>query len=391
MSLLFKRSGVIPPAQLAALQDDSVRTPAGVFVDADVAMRHDAVWAAVNRIAMPVAGLPVDVLRTVGKNREPVPAPQVIAEPSVVVDPVDWHYQMLSSLLLRGNCWADATEWAANRLPARLEPRHPDTVSWRKVGGELAFFTEGERRWLWPLGDLWHVGAFTPAGSVIGMSPVVYHAAAIGAGLAAQEFGARFFGDGGHPTAVVKAKQSLTEEQAKAIKAAVNRAMRGNREVAVLGADLEFETLSVTPEDSQFLDTMSYGVEQIARIFGLDPVLLGGSVKGSSLTYANREQRQQDYLVYPFGWWLGKMERALSRLLPAPRFVKFNTGALLRSDMETRHRVYDMRLRNGSMSRNEVRALEDEPPIPGGDLYGPMQSPAAPGTDKPKEGDDGVA
>ena len=379
MSLLFKqRSGVIPPAQLVALQSDSMSTPSGVHVDAETALRHDAVWAAVNRIAMPIAGLPIDTVRTVGKNREVIASPQVITAPSVVIDQIDWMYQQISSLLLRGNGWGDVTEWTdMGRLPSRIEPRHPDTVKWRNVGGELQFTVNGERRLLWPLGDLWHVAAFTPAGSVIGMSPIAYHAAAIGAALAAQEFSSRFFGDGGHPTALVKSKTALTEDQAKAIKASINRAMRGSREVAVLGADLDYEQISVTPEDSQFLETMNYGVEQIARVFGLSPELLGAATSGSSVTYANREQRQQDYLVYPFGWWLGKMERALSKLLTRPRNVKFNTGALLRSDMKTRHEVYDRRLRNGTMSRNEVRALEDEAPISDGDDYGPIQ-PAPP-------------
>ena len=388
MSLLFKQRGVIPPAQLAALQEDSMSTPSGVYVDADTALRHDAVWAAVNRIAMPIAGLPVDTVRIVGKDRQVLSSPQVIEQPSVMIDQIDWLYQQLSSLLLRGNGWGDVTEWAGGgRFPSRIEPRHPDSVKWRNASGELQFTVNGERRMLWPLGDLWHVAAFTPAGSVLGMSPITYHAAAIGAALAAQEFGARFFGDGGHPTALVKAKTSLTEDQAKAIKAAVNRAMRGSREVAVLGADLDYEQISVTPEDSQFLASMNYGVEQVARVFGLSPELLGAATSGSSVTYANREQRQQDYLVYPFGWWLKKMERALSRLLPRPQIVKFNTGALLRSDMKTRHEVYDRRLRNGTMSVNEVRALEDEPPIPEGDVYGPML--AAPTT--PNGGVDGAA
>jgi phage portal protein BeeE len=66
---------------------------------------------------------------------------------------------------------------------------------------------------------------------------------------------------------------------------------------------------------------------------------------------------------------LVRIEKALTRLLPRPQFARFNRAAFLRSDTDGRFAAYQTALRNGWMSVNEVRALEDEAPIETGDQY----------------------
>jgi hypothetical protein len=52
---------------------------------------------------------------------------------------------------------------------------------------------------------------------------------------------------------------------------------------------------------------------------------------GGVVTYANREQRAQDFLNNAINPWLARLEEALSAWFPRGTYVKFNTGALLRS------------------------------------------------------------
>ena len=94
------------------------------------------------------------------------------------------------------------------------------------------------------------------------------------------------------------------------------------------------------------------------------------AVSGQSLTYANVTDNDMQFLKHGLGIWLADVEDAWSEFLVNGTFVKFNTDALLRMDAEKRHQIYAARLASGTMTVNEVRALEDEEPFddPAADL-----------------------
>jgi phage portal protein BeeE len=94
--------------------------------------------------------------------------------------------------------------------------------------------------------------------------------------------------------------------------------------------------------------------------------MLGLLQKGASLTYANREQDVQNLLTTTLNLPIVVMQETLTSLIPNPQFVRFNTAALLRSDLETRYRSYETALRAGFMTVDEVRQLEDRQPLPEG-------------------------
>jgi phage portal protein BeeE len=90
-----------------------------------------------------------------------------------------------------------------------------------------------------------------------------------------------------------------------------------------------------------------------------------GSEAGGSLTYANVEQRDLDFLKYGVGPKITRLESALTGLLPRGQYVKFNTGALLRTDLKTRYESYALALAGPQpwLTVDEVRDLEDREPI----------------------------
>ena len=89
-----------------------------------------------------------------------------------------------------------------------------------------------------------------------------------------------------------------------------------------------------------------------------------GAVSGESVTYTNATQADLHYLKHSLSGPLTRIERALTALLPRPQVVKFNRDAILRSDPLTRAQVQEIRLRNKTVTVNEVRAIEDELPFP---------------------------
>ena len=139
---------------------------------------------------------------------------------------------------------------------------------------------------------------------------------------------------------------------------------------------LTYQQVSINPEDSQFIETERYSAEQIARIYNLIPP---EQIVPGSVTYNNRSERVEDFRTFVMGFWVTKLEQALSALLPRPQVVKVNTDALLRTDPMATAQIAEIRLRNKLATVNEYRRLADESPFddPQYDLPGvPSSAPA---------------
>lgn len=369
-------------AQLAAFADRSGMTTAGVVVDPDKAIRHSAVWAAIELIAGVGSSMPLDEYRMVAGQQVQVDLSSMFADPDPdpSISAVAFRAQMLRSAATRGNAYADVLG-AETGTPTGLVSIHPDRVSWKweKVNDlwQWSVYVDQVRRERWPNGDLFHFALFQQPGSPIGLSPIDYHKQSIGQALAAQRFGQQFFDGGGNPSIIIKPPARLSDDEARALKRQITDVTRGTREPLVMPREIEIEKMSIPAEDSQFLETQRFGVEEIARVFlGGFPELIGGSVSGSAITYANREQRNADFIALSLSpRYLVPFEQALSSLLPAGRWVRHNVDALLRSDLQARYASYktasEVSATMGAplLTINEMRQLENLPPVAGGDTY----------------------
>jgi HK97 family phage portal protein len=358
----------------ASMWDDMMGPYSPVAVGRETALSLAASSACIDTLATSVSSLPLDVLRESGTRRIPVtPTPGIVRQPSVLVDQDVWLYQVMESLLTDGNTFGEITSYGAGQWPTSIELIAPEQVVDRRViDGVPTVLLSGVRRELYPWGDLWHLpGRFVRAGSPFGESPVQRAKATIGAAVAAREFGSRFFGDGGHPGAILRSDQELTQEQASAIKKAFMNAVKGNRTPAVIGSGITYEPIVVDPNDSQFLDAMRFAIEEACRFWRVPPSMVYASTSGQSVTYANVSQADLAYLKHSLEGHLVRIERAFTKMLPRPQFARFNRNAFLRSDPEGRSVIVDRRLRNQTMTVNEARAIEDEQPFPGDEFDEP--------------------
>lgn len=352
----------------------SARTAAGITVNADSALRLSAVWACVRLLADTVSTLPVDVY---GKGRDGTTAaiatPPLLTRPSDAFGLVDWLHALTASLALRGNAYGVITgRTGAAGWPSQIELVNPDVVAVaRTTDGRIEYRIGGTE---YPRDDVFHVRAFTLPGALTGLSPIEYARQAVGLGLAAEQFGARFFGDNATPAGLIISKERLTAEQAGTLKSRWKaRVVEGSREIAIMSGDLSFQPLTIPPEESQFIETQRFTIAQVARMFGVPPEMIGGEA-GGSLTYANVEQRAIDFVTFALGPWVARIEAALSALLPRGQHVKLNTGALLRADLLTRYQAHEIGIRAGFLTIDEARALEDRAPLP--DPY-PVPTPGS--------------
>jgi HK97 family phage portal protein len=345
-------------------------TYANMPINPATALQHSAVWACVDLIASAISTLPLYAYRR--GERDPLPdLPPILRQPSATMNLPDWLYAALQSLLLRGNCYGQIVDRAgAGLLPSQVELLAPDRVQ-VTANGAVEYRVDGQEV---DPATIWHVKAFTSAGNVVGLSPIAYARQAIGLGMAAEKFAAQFFGDSAIPTGIITSDQHLHGDQAQTLKERWAARYGGERAapwsqlhgrgVAVLGNGAKFQPITIPPEESQFLETTRANVATVARYFRVQPELIGGE-SGGSLTYANVEQRALDFLQFGLAPWLVRMETAISGLLSSTTTVKFNAGALVRTDLLTRYQAHESAIRAGWKLPSEVRELEDLPPVAG--------------------------
>jgi len=346
---LFQIGSIVPASTYAA-----------VPVNPTTAMQHSAVWACVNLIAGSISTLPLAAYRDGDPN--PLPTlPPILRTPSAGWTLPDFTYAALQSLLLRGNTYGLIVDRAgAGLLPAQVELLAPERVQ-----------VEANSRIIWRIdgqevdpASVWHVKAFTAPGQVLGLSPIQHARQAIGLGLGAEKWAAKFFGESAIPSGVLTTDQDIRDDRAANLKARWKAGHQGNRDIAVLGNGAKFQAITIAPEEAQFLETTQANIRTIARYFGVQPELIGAD-SGGSLTYANVEQRALDFLTFGLRPWLVRLETALSALLSSTTTVKFNATALVRTDLLTRYQAHESAIRAGWKLRSEVRELEDLPPIAG--------------------------
>lgn len=329
----------------------------------DTALTLVPVFAATRLLADGVASLPLQTFRQQGATRARVDDPGLVRDPSQQGTAYDWLHRAMTSLTLRGNAFGYITQFDAEMHARQVEWLHPDEVT---VEDNRA---RSRPRWYWqgrPLDPdrVLHIPGYTLPGQVLGLSPIAAYALTIETGLLSQQFGRDWFKNGSVPASVLQTEHAVKPDDATVMKERFRRAASA-REPVVLGQGVEYKPIAVPPNESQFLATMKATVNQIAAIYGIPPEMIGGE-SGSSMTYANVEQQAINFVTYTLRPHLVKLETAISSLLPRPQYVKFNVDGIIRADLKSRYEAHSLALRDGWKSKDEVRALEELPPLPDG-------------------------
>jgi len=331
------------------------------------ALRVAAVVACVGLRAGAFAQLPLKSYRDVGGLPQMLdPQPELMRTPSDVVVPSVWKTQMSISRDLWGYALGGVTAWDAALYPRRVEWIDPSCVAWKILpGGRIDWRIDGQ-----PVDAsmLVHIPSrFVLPGNPVGMSPLE-HSGLVELARRAQDFGRDWFRHGAVPSAIIRSDEVMSTEQADTLLERITSRWR-NRQPAIIGKGLEYEQISVAADESQFLETVRQVAADIAISFNMPPEKIGAAISGQSVTYANREQNQQQYLVDSINPDLVVIQESLDRYSARGQYVRFNTGAFLRSDLMTRYRSYAIGVQNRFMLPNEARAFEEMEPIEGGDEF----------------------
>ena len=344
------------------------QTASGVVVTAESALGHPAVLGAVRLLAELTASLPLLVYERTGNGKrraEEHPVWRLLHEaPNEMMTPFTLKETLVLHLLTFGNAYLLVVRQAGK--PVALWPIHPTRVSLDTTGGVFTYrvsLPEGSRTY--PPSDVVHVPLLAQDG-LRGASPIQLAREAIGAALAAEEFAANYFANGAQPSGVLTVPGSLSPEAYKRLKESWNAAHGpGKRHgTAVLEQGTKFEPLSSTAEAAQLVESRQFAMRLIAAALRIPPHLLDPTARGA---YANVETQSLEFLTFSLQPMLTRIEEALSRKLFAPGepyFCEFLTEGLLRVDTRTRYSAYEVGIRAGFLTVDEVRARENLPPLP---------------------------
>ncbi len=361
---------------------------AGKRVNERSAMQMTAVYSCVRILSEAVAGLPLHLYRyTAEDSKEKAidhPLYRLLHdEPNPEMTSFIFRETLMTHLLLWGNAYAQIIRNGKGEVIA-LYPLMPDRMTVdRDEHGRLYYeyqMQDGDAPTMkGPTVDLkpeqvLHIPGLGFDG-LVGYSPIAMAKNAIGSAIACEEYGAKFFANGAQPSGVLEHPGVLKDPTR--IRDSWNETFGGSRnanKVAVLEEGMKYTPVSVSPEQSQFLETRKFNIDEIARIFRVPPHMVGDLERSS---FNNIEQMSLEFVTYTLAPWICRWEQNIYKALLSEEekktyFVKFNVDGLLRGDYKSRMDGYAVARQNGWMSANDIRVLEDLDRIPeeeGGDLY----------------------
>ena len=342
-----------------------------------------AAQRALNLIAGTACQLPLSDRREDGTTWGPR---QVLEDPWPQMGRAEWLTYQLHALMVLGDAMALPADYDSDGFPRQLVPIDPRYVQVRydtDAGAVVYDVLTSEGITTYSRTDVWHAkGLFLTSDGLRGVSTVHSARVAWQAALAVQQFGLNAYGSG-VPSGIVKVHlREIEQAQADTIKAQWTQAFV-DRVPAVLSELMDFTPIAWSPHDAEFLQVAQLSTAQVAFLFNLDPTDLDTTL-GSSMTYANREQRAYDRLLSSIGPLLIRIEQAFRFCLPRDHYAKFDKAALLWSDASTRAYVEQTELANGTVTINEVRRANGLPAF-GSWADQPFATPAAPPTAQPPD------
>lgn len=217
----------------------------------------------------------------------------------------------------------------------------------------------------WGLKDIKHLSRMRVPGTPYGLGPIQAAQVELRGTLDTAEYASEFINSGDVPTGILKTDQILTDDDATTARNQWETSRGGRSGVAVLGKGLDYRQNFISPRDAQFIESQNWNVTTVARLFGVPASLMLVALDNKGQTYQNVEQDWLGFVRFGLANDLIEIEDAFTDLLPRGQRARFNIEALLRADTKSRYEAHNLSLT--WRTPNEIRRIEGEEPIDGGD------------------------
>lgn len=353
----------------------------GIRVTPDTALGLPMLQNAVTLLAESCAQLSCEVFeRLDGGQRKPAvnhPAYDVLRhQPNPFQTPYDRTELLQFHAGLRGNGY-EFIERREDGNIAALWPLDPDKVTVMKGPDLLPYYRVAGFSDPLPMRLVHHV-RWSSKNGYVGMSPIALHADALGLSMALQQFAGKSFANGAAISGVIERPKEVTPIKDQGT---INGILDqwGNKfsgadnakKVAMLQEGMTFKPVSMNNVDAEIVSMLKLSGADIGRIYKI-PLPMLNDLEGAN--YNTVEQLLIMYVTFALLPWIKRHEQSAMRdfLLPDDRkkfFIEFNLSGLLRGDQKTRYEAYAIGRQWGWLSVNDIRRLENMPPVEGGDIY----------------------
>lgn len=347
----------------------------GVQVNADSALTVSAIWRGISLVAGDVAKTPMYLYRRQGQGKQIAdrhPAYQLIRrKPNPWMTAFDFKRTMTAHAIMAGSGYAWIDEHDGRTILRLLQP----SSTWRDVASRqsVTYITVLDgTAYAVPSEAMLHLRNLTWDG-VTGIGVVQKAREALGLSIAAERYGAAYFGNSARPNVAITYPTTLTREKKIEMRESWERAHRGignSNKVAILEGGVDFKEFGATNEEAQFLATREFQIRDIANWIGVPPHMLGDTTRTA---YASIEQENKSYLQVSLDYWMTAWEEECweKLLTPAEKaseeyVFEFLRKRLISMDAKAEQEVLTLQLNNGSLTVDEVRAMDNRDPLPGG-------------------------
>lgn len=352
------------------------RTKAGVDVDECSAMNYSVCWAATRLIAGSSGAVPLNLLKRLpGGGSEPQEDERLHSilhdSPNPEMSSMMWRATQVAQQINWGNCYNEIERDASGEI-LYLWPIHASRVKLKqRDDGSLVYLVRNNNGTDTPIAydDMFHVPSVISDDGRIGKGVIQHARESIGHAIATERYGAGWFGSGGRFNGVLEHPGRPDKEARANMRREWNEIYHdpaAPNKTAILWEGMKYTSIAASPEDSQFLESRQFMVEDVARWYGVPPHMIGHLLRA---TFSNIEHQQIEYVQHCLLPWLKLWEQEIWRKLLTTKqqrkgfFAKFNVDALQRGDMVTRTTALSQQFFNGALTQNQWAKIEDRPPL----------------------------
>lgn len=346
-------------------------------VTVDAALQISTVWACIDRRATTLASLPFFAYDKVKGQKIMSPDSRLYnllhESPNSRMTPFEYWRAMVMNHDLRGVAYARLDRDISTDEVISMWPMPTDQVEQKilkdgsivyayRIGNDVAVLAEASVYVMKNLGN-----GTTP------LDKLDFMRAGLDEAAKAQADASKLFGAAGKPAGILMIDRVLKPDQRAAVKRNFAEMGEGNTSrLHLLEADLKYQALAMTPEQQQLLETRKYGVEELCRWFDVPPVLVHHSnvtAWGSGIF-----QILEGFITFAIRPLCINIEQGVRKRIMTSRqrvtqSAEFSMDALLRGSLKDRAAIYATLIQNGVKNRNECRALENDPPYAGGEIF----------------------
>jgi HK97 family phage portal protein len=349
---------------------------------ANKAMKLSTVYRCVNLISDSIASLPLLPYTYKDKNGaitnwkyinyEDTYYNLLNVQPNPLMGANTFKRLLVVNLLLKGNAYILVDRDKTGKV-LNLILLASDYIEAKIVNNDLVYYDNYNKR-SYDKSQIIHLINYTTNG-INGSSTITHAATTLGISYNSEEHTSNFFKGGASLAGILRPIAGVNINTAKATAAkeafinALNVDLNGtSNSIVVLDSGLEYQPITISPKDSQLLESRQFNVIDICRFFGVPPTM-AFSETGK---FATAEQQQIDYLNNTLTPLIEKIENEFFRKLFLQSEwiysdLKFDTENLMRTDANTRADYYAKLFRVGGYTVNEIRErLNAGFPVTGG-------------------------